>query len=228
MKKQSEVSMYDPRIDRLQCILCKESADLFFTDERTRQSYLHCICCDLRFLNPSFRLDPLDEKDRYLTHNNDVNDSRYQNFVSPLYQLIKANIHSTSTGLDYGCGTGPVLTHLLSADGYDIALYDPYFMPDQSVLDAKYDFIFAVEVAEHFFDPASELLRLKELLKSGGNLMFMTLIYSADIDFGSWYYRRDPTHVCFYSEHTFNWIKEQHGFKSFKNFGNRIAWLYSP
>ncbi len=35
----------------------------------------------------------------------------------------------------------------------------------------------------------------------------MTAMYSDEIDFGSWYYKNDPTHVVFYRRKTFEWIK---------------------
>lgn len=214
--------------DREKCTLCSEEAVCFFTDSRSGHRYFQCECCDLRFLDPKSRLSAQGEFDRYLMHENDVSDPKYQNFVRPLYELIKQNISSTSKGLDFGCGSGPVLSHLLSADGYDINLYDPYFKPDHSALQGQYDFVFSVEVAEHFYNPCEEFSRLKELTVPNGHLMFMTLMYSQDIHFSSWPYRLDPTHVSFYSSRTFEWVKEKFDFKACRCFGNRIAWFECP
>jgi hypothetical protein len=44
---------------------------------------------------------------------------------------------------------------------------------------------------------------------SGGWLGIMTSFLTTDDAFESWYYRRDPTHVTFYSEKTFEVIAEQ-------------------
>ena len=50
------------------------------------------------------------EKARYLTHNNDVEDERYQQFVSPITSAVMKQVQPLRTfGLDYGAGTGPVI-----------------------------------------------------------------------------------------------------------------------
>ena len=42
----------------------------------------------------------------------------------------------------------------------------------------------------------------------------MTEPYHSGIDFGTWYYNNDPTHVFFYSLETLQWIKNEFGFSS--------------
>jgi hypothetical protein len=42
----------------------------------------------------------------------------------------------------------------------------------------------------------------------------MTEIYSEKINFATWYYKNDPTHVFFYTKKTFGWIKNEFNFKS--------------
>jgi len=51
------------------------------------------------------------------------------------------------------------------------------------------------------------------MLKSGGRLYLMSDIYDGR-DFGSWYYKNDPTHVFLYTKETFEWIREHFGFKT--------------
>ncbi|MEM9442243.1 MAG: methyltransferase domain-containing protein, partial [Pseudomonadota bacterium] len=67
------------------------------------------------------------------------------------------------------------------------------------------------EVAEHFFEPASEFDRLGALLKPGGWLGVMTSFQTDDGRFRHWHYRRDPTHVVFYRARTFEVLAEQRG-----------------
>lgn len=205
------------------CTLCGDRAELFFFDNHRNRPYFHCQSCDLRFVGTHSRLDYKGERDRYLKHNNDIHDPNYQKFVEPLYKLIKENIPPTAKGLDFGCGEGPVLSHLLSVDGFDITLYDPIFKPDTTALLKKYDFIFCVEVVEHFYNPKEEFLRLKDLLSSKGQLFLMTDLYSEEIQFNTWNYRSDPTHVSFYSNSTFEWIKKNFEFKNYKRFSSRIV-----
>lgn len=209
----------------MSCILCQNLAELFYTDEKNGQQYYCCGTCDLRFVDPNIRLNAADERDRYILHNNDISDPGYQKFVEPLYQIITANIPVDAKGLDYGCGEGPVLTHLLKKQGYDVALYDPFFCDEKSALDKQYDFIFCIEVIEHFYHPAQEMKKLKQMLMPGGPLLFMTLMYNKDIDFSTWFYRKDPTHVCFYSDQTFQWIQQTFGFATYQKVGPRVAWF---
>ena len=90
--------------------------------------------------------------------------------------------------------------------GYIIDLYDPYFFPDVSCLNKKYDFITCTETVEHFYSPNKEFHTLNSLLEVGGWLGIMTNFYDDSINFNDWYYRKDPTHVVFYTEETFKFI----------------------
>jgi len=92
---------------------------------------------------------------------------------------------------------------MLTEAGHRVALYDPFFHPDPAPLAQQYDFITCSEVAEHFHHPAEEFDRLGAMLKPGGWLAVMTSFQTEDARFGTWQYRRDPTHVVFYRAETF-------------------------
>jgi len=207
------------------CPLCTSEADWFFTDEKTQARHFHCGRCDLRFLDPSQRLVPGEEIERYRLHKNDVGAVDYQKFVSPLVDWIKDLWPPGSAGLDFGCGTAPILAHMLSQTGREMRTYDVFFAPDRAALEQEYDFVGASEVAEHFYQPAEEFRRLKMLLKPGGHLALMTLLVPENVNYESWHYRRDPTHVVFYSVKTFAWIREQFGFSSVEIRGDRCVLL---
>ena len=154
---------------------------------------------------------PSAERAHYLHHNNDVDDPRYQKFVEPvLAAILKRLPHNTPvSGLDFGAGTGSVLAHQLKQQAPEcvIEMYDPYFHNHPELLSRTYDFIFACEVVEHFYDPAAEFQRLSRMLKPGGFLAIMTdLFHAKTTDFERWYYRLDPTHTVFYSRRTIEWI----------------------
>lgn len=212
-------------MDSITCILCLAENPSPIASQGQPDRYFHCMTCDLRFLNPSLRLPPDEEKARYLSHNNDVSDVRYQKFVEPLYLEIRNRAPENSQGLDFGAGTGPVLAHKLNQAGFRVSLYDPYFWPDKQALEHAYDFIVACEVIEHLYAPRVEFERLRDLLKPGGTLALMTTFYDDGIDFETWYYRRDPTHVAFYSNSTFHWIQRTLGFKTVELLNQRIAVL---
>lgn len=88
-------------------------------------------------------------------------------------------------------------------------IYDPFYAPDESVLEAQYDFVTATEVVEHFRKPANEFGRLWSLVKPGGVLGLMTKLALDRDAFSHWHYKNDPTHVAFYSRKTFQWLAQQ-------------------
>ncbi len=51
----------------------------------------------------------------------------------------------------------------------------------------------------------------------------MTDIYNKSIDFHSWYYKNDNTHVFIYQKETFDWIKEHYGFSKVEIEGRLIT-----
>jgi len=111
-----------------------------------------------------------------------------------------------SHGLDFGSGPGPTLSLMFEEIGHSMAIYDYFYAKDSSVLQKQYDFITATEVLEHLHDPGKELDRLWTLLKPGGNLGLMTRLVPDWETFARWYYKNDPTHVCFFSLSTFQWL----------------------
>ena len=112
-------------------------------------------------------------------------------------------------GLDFGSGTGPVISSMLIEKGYDIVQYDPFFAPDQNVLNNMYDYIVSCEVYEHFHNPKKEINSLIPLLNANGVLLIMTMLYSDQINFNTWYYRNDPTHVFIYRKETMEYIANE-------------------
>jgi len=196
------------------CNLCGSRAQPFH--QTLGREYFECSECKAVLLDPEFYVSAEDEMYRYQTHNNDIEDPRYQNFVMPLVDAVKEHYESPSYGLDYGCGTGPVAAKLLDDAGYSVSTYDPYFHKNPTVFQEQYDFIISSEVIEHFHHPAKEFRLLKGLLKPGGHLYCMTLRYADDIDFKDWHYVHDETHVIFYREETARWIKKAFGFANLK------------
>lgn len=192
------------------CPLCNTVSKII--KEYDNEIYFSCINCGSIFLGKEFRLSSGSEKERYDNHNNDVNDPRYQNFVKPLVDIVLSEHSTDDKGLDYGCGPGPVITKLLEDNGFKMKIYDPFYAPFEENLEEKYDFIVLSEVAEHFYNPNKEFEILKNLLNEGGVLYIKTEVFDSNMNFADWYYKNDPTHVFFYREKTFEWIKERYSF----------------
>lgn len=191
---------------RQACPLCTH--DSYSIDPTAKRRYFRCPNCEGIFLSRELLLSPDAELREYQTHNNDVEDPRYQKFVSPLVELVDSRHHNGQTGLDFGAGPGPVVAHMLGKHGYSIDLYDPFFHPDETVFAKTYDFIFCCEVIEHFNTPGITFATLGNLLAPGGSLYCRTTLYRNDIDFSTWFYKKEDTHVFFYQRKTIEWIAE--------------------
>lgn len=174
------------------------------------RDFLHCGVCDMVFVPRCQLISEDAQRERYLQHNNDVDDPDYRAFLGRLYYELKPYLSKRAKGLDYGAGPGPALVAMMREDGFDARMYDIFFHPDESALEDTYDFITCTETAEHFTDPAREFGRLEGMLKRPGWLGVMTGMLDDWSSFPSWHYHRDPTHVCFYSRKTMLWIANRY------------------
>ena len=207
------------------CVLCESASVTAVADVA---DYYRCGECDLHFVHPRLRLGREEEKARYDIHRNDVTDARYLDFLSPLFSAINERVARRGSGLDYGSGPAPALAKMFEHAGHAMAIYDPYYFPEDAVLKRTYDFISCSETAEHFYRPRVEFQLLRKILKPGGWLGVMTQLVDDQTDFKSWYYRRDPTHVVFYSLRTFKWLAGNFGFIKLKDIGPRVVLLQRP
>ena len=192
------------------CPLCGTAGPDFYYRDRAR-GYWRCARCALVFVPPAERVDQAAEKARYDTHRNEPDDPGYRRFLSRLAEPLVARVPPGASGLDFGCGPGPALAAMLRERGLTVALYDPFYAPDESVWSRAYDFITATEVLEHLRDPARELDRLFGALRPGGWLGVMTKPIREPSALDNWHYIRDRTHVCFYSRATFEYIGRRWG-----------------
>lgn len=190
------------------CPLCEQDQTQLWAEDSGRV-YRRCQLCDLVFVPEPFHLGAEDEKQRYQQHQNNEQDSRYRAFLSKLTDPLMTSLERGAQGLDFGCGPGPTLSVMMSEQGYDMAIFDPYFANDRAVLTKSYDFISCTEAIEHFSNPAKEWRRFLSLLKPGGILAIMTRFLEPSTDFATWYYKKDPTHICFFSRQCFEWLAER-------------------
>ena len=127
--------------------------------------------------------------------------------------LRHLSAESGSQILDFGCGPGPALAEMFKEAGFCMDLYDPIFFPQKPSSSKKYDFITCTEVIEHFYDPFNEFIKLDRMLAKNGIFAVMTNFYDESINFEDWYYRKDPTHVVFYTEQTLQYIAKEMSWK---------------
>jgi len=190
-----------------ECPLCHKTDSRHFSRNRVRD-YLSCQTCHLIFVPPEQYVSADDEKAHYDLHENHPTDPAYRQFLNRLWAPMCERVPPSSRGLDFGSGPGPTLSVMFEEAGYEMAIYDHFFAPTLSTLDQPYDFITATEVVEHLHHPGFELERLWSLLNPGGVLGVMTQLVPEQTPFADWYYLKDPTHVCFFSQSTCKWLAE--------------------
>lgn len=192
----------------LSCPLCaSRETPLYHRD--TRRAYHQCRACDLVFVPPHQRLGAEEERAVYDRHENSPQNAGYRRFLSRLYAPLRERLAEGAAGLDFGSGPGPTLSVMFEEAGHPMAIYDPFYAPDETVLGRSYDFITTTEVIEHLFAPGRELERLVAMLRPGGWLGVMTKRVTSRQAFAGWHYILDPTHVCFFSEDSFRWLGDR-------------------
>lgn len=192
------------------CPLCKGTRILPYHQDKKR-TYFICQSCSLVFVLPQFYPVPEEERRIYDLHENSPDDSAYRRFLSRLFEPLLERIGDAQRGLDFGCGPGPALSVMLEEQGHCMSLYDIFYFDNRDVLEREYDFICCTEVVEHLQKPAEVLDRLFSLLKTEGWLAIMTKMVIDQKAFSSWHYIQDPTHICFFSRETFEFLSRKWG-----------------
>lgn len=194
------------------CPLCLNLHYALFHQDK-RRCYYQCARCQLVFADRTSLLCAEDELAQYQLHNNDINDAGYRRFLQRLAAPLLAALPETGlNGLDFGCGPGPLLAQMLTEANQHMSVWDPYFAPDNTALQQRYDFISCSEAIEHFARPSTEWALWLRLLKPNGTLAIMTKRYTTAAAFANWHYKQDPTHVSFFADYTFTYLAQRDGF----------------
>lgn len=108
------------------CIVCGKCSASFFVSLQGL-GYLRCRICRAIYLTPEQRLPGKEEYARYCQHQNNTNDGRYRRFLMKLSNPLLGKLSPASKGLDFGCGPGPALAHILREAGHRMRLFDLFF-----------------------------------------------------------------------------------------------------
>jgi hypothetical protein len=197
----------------MKCPLCDCHHPSLILKADLREYWL-CPKCFLIFVPSQFFISKKEEVNRYLEHDNNLQNKGYVEMFQKKINTIKEVCPKVKIVLDYGCGYAPVLKTLFERQGYDASIYDPNFFPEEKP-NQKYDLIISTETFEHIKKPREDLVHLIQKISTNGYLAVMTRFYPIKKNnlclnsFGKWYYKRDPTHIAFYSQKTFSWMADE-------------------
>ncbi len=198
----------------MNCKICN-STTLTVKDKQFRLDYFNCTNCDYLFLNPDDIVSKEEELRIYELHQNTLENTGYVNmFKDFIKKTITPHQSNIKTALDFGSGPEPVLAHLLTEEGFDVDIYDPFFSPNKIYENKTYDLITSTEVVEHLKNPLETFELLYNCLNPEGILSMLTLFHPQDDErFQTWWYRRDTTHISFYTHTTFKYLAEKFNMK---------------
>ena len=189
--------------------------------------YYRCRECGFIFLDDGSIIDAVSEKKHYQKHNNSFECIGYvEMFESFIEKAIKPYEVTIRRVLDFGCGHTPVLAELLKNRGFEVDIYDLYFFPEKVYENRKYDLITSTEVFEHLKEPKVILEYLVNALNPNGYIVLMTQFPPSDNEtFLKWWYRRDVTHISFFTPESFEVMAEEFGLKVLKVIDKNIVVL---
>jgi cyclopropane fatty-acyl-phospholipid synthase-like methyltransferase len=210
----------------MKCKICSQKVNEF-EDFDLKKTFLHCSYCEAIFVDEQFLVTKEREKSQYDNHNNSLEDAGYvkmfEDFLDFFWEDIK---ESTKTALDFGSGPGPVLDTLIKRRGVSCDIYDKFYQQDKIYEHKTYDLITSTEVFEHLENPKEVLHSLKKSLHVGSHVALMSLFHTnKKEDFLKWWYRRDPTHITFFTPKTLKVLAYECGFELIKHDSKRIALL---
>lgn len=187
----------------MNCHICHHETSSFI-HSKTGIRYYHCKACEYIFKSPECYQDLETQKERYNLHDNDEKDEGYKAYFQRFLDFVLPQIPRPSAALDFGCGATSLLAKMLEEDGISCDYYDPIYHPQNLYKDKKYQLIVSTEVFEHLHQPKEVFASLLERLEEGGYLAIQTQFHPNDEEaFKQWYYHQDPTHIVFFTAHTF-------------------------
>ncbi len=193
-----------------QCLICGNHTFPLFDDSLSLEFHV-CKHCGYTVKDAKHHLDHQAEKQQYDRHENTSDNQGYVRMFERFLTHAVLPYKQAGDALEFGSGPGPVLYEMLKARGFNARHFDPYYHPDQSHQYQTYDLITTTEVFEHLSQPVHTFKTLIGLLKPGGILAIMTSFRPEKDDaFLSWWYRRDVTHIGFFTLKSFEILAKQH------------------
>ena len=199
------------------CKVCKvcNSATSNIRENKNNLNYYRCQHCGFIYLDDTHIVDSQIEKKHYDKHENSFESLGYvKMFEQFIDKAIDPYIENIESALEFGCGSGPVLAELLRRKGLEVDQYDLYYFPKKVYEGKRYDLITSTEVFEHLKEPTDILKTLANSVNNMGYIIIMTQFPPTDDrDFLNWWYRRDITHISFFTPKSFEIMGKSVGLK---------------
>lgn len=203
------------------CSICNSKTKTV-KHSKTSVLFHECPTCQLITRELSDYFSHQEEVERYLQHQNSIDDSSYQNYFVQFIvetKLLENKDNRIVNGLDFGSGPTPVLAHVLTHNyQVNMDIYDPIFSPNPVYENKLYDFITCTEVIEHIKNPLETFNLFNKLLVPNGLLAIMTQFHPNHENlFLDWFYIRDRSHISFFTLRTVETLAAKTGFT--------LAWM---
>ena len=209
----------------MKCKIC-DCDTKSFDDPQLKKQYHSCQNCECIALDPTYYLTLEKENALYNNHNNSLENEGYVTMFEDFLDYFWDDLPSREKALDFGSGPTPVLSQLLQRRGVNVDCYDKFYQPQKVFENKRYNLITSTEVFEHLDNPLETLNVLAQHLKPQGYIALMTLFHDNSMEnFWTWWYRRDPTHITFYTPKTMTILADRCGLNVVKTDEKRIILL---
>lgn len=208
------------------CKICLSATNMWEKSHFT-QRYFYCSHCELIAQEETCNVSLEREKQQYDQHHNSLENEGYVTMFETFLDFFWNEFTCKDIScLDFGSGPTPVLSTLLQRRGASVDCYDKFYQPQRVFENKMYDLITSTEVFEHLDNPVKTLNVLAQHLKPQGYIALMTLFHDNSMEhFWKWWYRRDPTHITFYTPKTIAILADTCGLTVVKTDKKRIIVL---
>ncbi len=208
----------------MKCKICKKNTRIIH-DTQFSIDYYKCDSCQFISMDQNKKVPFEEEKALYDTHENSIENEGYVNRFKNFIDTGIIPFIQTGTLLDFGSGPEPVLIQVINRDyQFTTDHYDLHYATDKVYRNKQYNIIVSTEVIEHMDEPLEAFIFFRQHLKKNGILAIMTLFhYNEDTSFKKWWYRRDETHISFYTPHTLKILADKTGFELIYHDNKHIA-----
>jgi hypothetical protein len=206
----------------MKCKICNTKT-VSFEDNQLKKIFHHCPSCELIFLDKEFYVGNDNEKKQYDHHNNSLENEGYVKMFEDFLNYFWKDFNNV---LDFGSGPTPVLATLMQKRALHVEHFDKFYQTDEIYKNKTYELITSTEVFEHLENPTQVLKLLASHLKKDGTIAIMTLFHTnKQEDFLKWWYRRDPTHITFFTPKSIETMAKECGLEVTKHDNKRIIIL---